>query len=653
MRAVAVVPVILFHAGLDGFEGGFLGVDIFFVISGYLITSILIAQIAEGRFSLVDFYERRARRILPALAVVVLGCIPFAEWLLLPQQRIDFWQSVAAVGLFSSNVLFWIEADYFAPAAELKPLLHTWSLAVEEQFYIVFPLLLLAVWRSGWGRTLAVVLALAALSMVCMEYLLRTDPSANFYLPFSRGWELMAGAVCALLQWRFGQWRSGLLAGLGLLLVAGSLAMFSESIAFPSLWGVLPVAGVCLLILFASERTAVAWLLRLKPFVGIGLISYSAYLWHQPLFAFYRLWSLAEPAIWQMLGLSLLSVGLAAFSYHVVEQPFRRRGPAAPVSRRAIFRVSGSLVTGAVAAAFLLSGPRERDGEMNALLASTSGTYGLGGRCGDGVLGDPECRTAADPEILVWGDSIAGHTVQMILGVEPEAKLQQATYFSCRPALNASPAVLGVNSGRDPRKCLAFNQEVEALLREDNSIRYVVIAAAYDGLAEAGSRALTPQGTVKAGHDWYVQRLRELADFIRSTGREPIFVEAPPRSGSDVGGCVVKAGLRDVSPERCDVLLTHVSDGWRVEQRLMDEVAGFASVIRPAEAMCDADGRCAALANDGSSLYRDAVHFSDKGAALIGRRLQIMNHMRGAETRTAGTLPEERPAETASLETRG
>lgn len=382
LRAVAVVPVILFHAGLEGFEGGFLGVDVFFVISGYLITSILIAQIDEGRFSLADFYERRARRILPALAVVVLACIPFAEWLLLPQQRIDFWQSVGAVGLFGSNFLFWLEADYFAPAAELKPLLHTWSLAVEEQFYILFPLVLLGVWHTGWARTLVVVLALAGLSIAAMEYLLRVDPSANFYLPFSRGWELMAGAICALLQRRYGQWQSDILAGAGLLMVCASLLLFAENVPFPSLWGLIPVMGVCLLILFAAKGTAAARLLSFTPFVRIGLVSYSAYLWHQPLFAFYRAWSLVEPAIAEMLVLSFISIGLAAVSYKLVEQPFRSRGSRARVGRAAMFRLSAGLLATTVVAALLFSGTRSRDEGTATLLAGMEGVYGLAGRCG-------------------------------------------------------------------------------------------------------------------------------------------------------------------------------------------------------------------------------------------------------------------------------
>jgi len=182
LRAVAVVPVMLFHAGVQQFSGGYVGVDIFFVISGYLITSILIAELEAGHFSVARFYERRARRILPALLLVMACCIPAAWLLMLPNEFLDFGQSLVAVTLFVSNILFWKEDGYFAEAAELKPLLHTWSLAVEEQYYVLFPLFLMLVWRFGRQRVFWMIVALAAASLVASEWGWRHKPSANFYL---------------------------------------------------------------------------------------------------------------------------------------------------------------------------------------------------------------------------------------------------------------------------------------------------------------------------------------------------------------------------------------------------------------------------------------------------------------------------------------
>jgi peptidoglycan/LPS O-acetylase OafA/YrhL len=182
LRAVAVVPVILFHAGLSLFSGGYVGVDVFFVISGYLITSIFIGE----DFSIARFYERRARRILPALFFVMLCCVPFAWMWMLPSELKDFSESVVAVVFLASNVLFWREEEYFAPAAELKPLLHTWSLAVEEQFYLLFPIFLLLAWRFGRNRVFWSICLIGAISLAASEWGWRNNPSANFYLAPTR-----------------------------------------------------------------------------------------------------------------------------------------------------------------------------------------------------------------------------------------------------------------------------------------------------------------------------------------------------------------------------------------------------------------------------------------------------------------------------------
>ena len=193
LRALAVIPVILFHAGFELFGGGFVGVDVFFVISGYLITTIIINEMDEGKFSLVNFYERRARRILPALFFVMLVCLPFAWYWLLPSDLKDFSQSVVAVAIFSSNILFWRESGYFDTAAELKPLLHTWSLAVEEQYYLLFPLFLLLTWRLG-KKWILVLLGIAfPISLGLAHWAAYNNPSADFYLLPTRGWELLLG----------------------------------------------------------------------------------------------------------------------------------------------------------------------------------------------------------------------------------------------------------------------------------------------------------------------------------------------------------------------------------------------------------------------------------------------------------------------------
>lgn len=422
LRTVAVLPVILFHAGASVFSGGYVGVDVFFVISGYLITTILISELAEERFSILRFYERRARRILPALCVVLLACLPFAYFWMLPKEFEDFAQSLMAVVIFASNILFWRESGYFAPAAENKPLLHTWSLAVEEQYYLFFPLLLWLLWRFGRNPTFAVVCIMAALSLAVSQWGSRAFPSANFYLIPTRAWELFAGSICAFILAGTRPLETTLLrqilSGAGLTLIVGSIFVYDANTPFPSLYALVPVAGSMLIILHAAPGTAVARLLSTRSFVGIGLISYSAYLWHQPLFAFARLRDVTSghPPQALMFVLAALSLVLAWATWAFVEQPFRRKTGRWLDTRLQVFGASclaGATIMGLGYAGYVNRGfPERLNASARAALSAprgdSSGCYDLmsaadiraGARCGFGATG-------VAPSIAVIGDSHA------------------------------------------------------------------------------------------------------------------------------------------------------------------------------------------------------------------------------------------------------
>lgn len=332
LRTVAVLPVILFHAGFPAFSGGFIGVDIFFVISGYLITAILLRELEEGRFSILRFYERRIRRIFPALFFMMAATTPFAWLLLDPFAFRNYAQSLVATTFSASNILFWLESGYFDVHTELKPLLHTWSLAVEEQYYVILPVMLFLLWRLG-KRSLFVIVGLFALaSLGLAEWMSRNYPSASFYLLPARAWELFAGSLCAFWQNARGMPKGGraggVAAALGLASILGSIFTYEGTeILWPSLWTLVPVGGTALIILCAGPGTAVMRLLSSAPFVGIGLISYSAYLWHQPVFAFARTAAVFEPSHAVMLSLAALSMGLAWASWRFVEAPFRNSRP--------------------------------------------------------------------------------------------------------------------------------------------------------------------------------------------------------------------------------------------------------------------------------------------------------------------------------------
>jgi peptidoglycan/LPS O-acetylase OafA/YrhL len=332
LRAVAVLPVVFFHLNVGSFSGGFVGVDIFFVISGYLITSLIAAEMSDGTYSVTNFYVRRARRIFPALFVMCAVTALFVVLFGLPSDAKRFSSSLAAATLFVSNIHFYATADYFAASAESQPLLHTWSLAVEEQFYIVFPLILFCIRRFLAAREKPIMVGLALLSLVVSVWLVRSDQAGAFYLLHSRAWELLLGSLLALGA--IPAIRSHALAGLlglaGLGLIVGSVLLYQERMPFPGLAALPPCLGAALLIHTGRDASLpAARLLSLGPVRFIGLISYSLYLWHWPVdviarsLAFWHGW---DPDLKpHTLAVLAVSLTLAVLSWHFVEKPFRQR----------------------------------------------------------------------------------------------------------------------------------------------------------------------------------------------------------------------------------------------------------------------------------------------------------------------------------------
>jgi peptidoglycan/LPS O-acetylase OafA/YrhL len=454
LRAVAVVPVMLFHYGVRGFPGGFLGVDIFFVISGFLLTQIIDAEINAGRFSIARFYERRVRRIFPALFCMLAAMLAIGYVLYLPPEFVELGRSLVATTLFVSNFFFLANSNYFGPAAGHEPLIHTWSLAVEEQFYVVLPLALLWLRRHGRGVTRNVLVAAALLSLATDAFLVLAQPSAAFYLPVSRVWELLCGSLAALGVFPVvaNDRARQLLAAFGLALVAAAVACAPEDGAAPFPLALIPVAGAVLLILTGSGGSLIGRLLAHPLPAYVGRISYSLYLWHWPVWIVYLLAVRARPNLPDKEIAVVVSLVLAACSTRFIERPFRlsARTDTGPPVR--VLAAAGGMMTVSVAVGLTLVlthglasrfAPRVRD--LASYLAFESPAAFRGGTCfldpvemGDrGRLAD--ACLVLDPKrrnYLILGDSHAAHLWSGLAHVYPDIHFLQATVASCEPLLD-------------------------------------------------------------------------------------------------------------------------------------------------------------------------------------------------------------------------
>ena len=337
LRAIAVGAVILYHAkitifGHQYFSGGFIGVDIFFVISGYLITSIILKElITSETFSFEHFYERRIRRILPALLFVMLASLPFAWLYLLPSIFVDFSKSILYSLGFSSNFYFHYSGqEYGAESGLLIPFLHTWSLSVEEQFYILFPIFLLTTLRYLRKHLLTILVIGFIISLQIANWGSNNYPSASFYLLHTRIWELLAGSILAYFEITLGhrnknKFLNSILPSIGLFLIGYSILFFNDKMTHPSFYTLSPIIGVCLIIWFSNKDELFTKILSTKLFVGIGLISYSLYLWHYPIFAFSRITEFTQGSLFNKLLLGIIIIILSIFTYYYIERPFRNK----------------------------------------------------------------------------------------------------------------------------------------------------------------------------------------------------------------------------------------------------------------------------------------------------------------------------------------
>jgi peptidoglycan/LPS O-acetylase OafA/YrhL len=585
LRAIAVISVIFFHAKVPFFSGGFVGVDVFLVISGYLITAILLAQMEQGTFSLLKFYERRARRILPVLFLVMFVSLGLA-WLWLPPADMkDFAHSLVATSYFSSNILFWLESGYWDTASDLKPLLHTWTLAIEAQYYLFFPLFLLLLWRWQKRWIVGALIVTTAISFAGSQWAAYHLPGANFFLLPTRAWEIALGAVLAWIytysqqtinQIRAARWAREALSLAGLLLIGWAVVMFDETVPFPSAFALAPTLGTVLVIVAASPQTLVGRLLSTRLLVGIGLISYSAYLWHHPLLVFARHRSLSEPKGALVAALIMLSFGLAYLSWKYIEQPFRS---SALIPRKTLFiawlvgsvvlievGVAGHLANGfagrlanqpsavstlepiqlnvgeTMGSQYMAEQMQLNTAAPIAIAPSKRYNYGLSAACDRTFTLAPECRTSNEPDILVWGDSFAMQVVPGILASNPDAKLIQMTMSVCGPFFDAAPISEPDFPVSWAQGCLDFTSQVREWLKNNYTIKYTVLSSPFSQYILSDARLLLRSGEIRdASLAWAIAEFQKTLAELKSLGIQPIVFSPPPDNGLDLGRCLARA----------------------------------------------------------------------------------------------------------------
>jgi peptidoglycan/LPS O-acetylase OafA/YrhL len=618
LRAIAVLAVVAFHFEAPAVFGGFVGVDIFFVISGYLITGIIQSEVQSGTFSFAQFYERRVRRLLPALyAMVALTAIPSFHYLL-TSERSEFFRSIAAVVTFTSNFFFWFQTGYFDHAAVEKPLLHTWSLAVEEQFYLALPLLLWALLRVVRGSRIALPIILGTLGLASFAlgiWLMQTDRSANaFFMSPPRAWEFLIGALVAtpgfpLLRHALTQ---KIARGIALVLLAIPIFSLRQGPGFPGFNALAPCIGAAMFIWsgigLPTRKRGSASPLNIAKF--FGQISYSLYLWHWPLFTFARFSKsgLVLDAV-DKSALFALTVAISFLSWRFVEQPFRNR-TLAP-TRRAAFRIAGlaSVLLLAGSATGIVFSRTASDADRVALQLESYNAYPYQslyrfGSCfapASGVL-DESCLALAPGKtnVLLWGDSLAAHYVHGFGKVtDPQAvNILQATQAACMPTFNA--AVQGTES------CRSFAGQMNAFFR-DRKPDLVILSA--DWLEYSRPPRF----------DGMIADLRQTIATLNQAGIAVALLGPAVQFRSRLPSMLMRAHLRhaDVSPD--DFVLPDIFSLDQMMKAALPASKRF-SFVSVVDALCPAR-QCPITIDGGIPLAWDHAHLTAEGSAYVMDRL--------------------------------
>lgn len=635
LRGFAVLAVVFYHAKFGIFAGGYLGVDVFFVISGFLITGLVSSGIVQGSFSLKDFYFRRAKRLMPAAYCTLLFSSLLAPWFLNTAELQDFVMQAIGALTFSANFVLWQQTDYFRGDGELKPLLHIWSLAVEEQYYFILPAVLLLTRPPRW---LAAGIAACLLSLLLCVAGMYWKPIATFYLLPTRGWELLIGSVASLWTRTAAAESIAATAVLRLLFPMALLSLplltiFPLAGAAPGMNALLVCAATAVVVLRRSaalNRGLLAY-----PFAWTGDFSYSLYLVHWPVLAFLKnawIGNSANPPVGARALAVLLSFLLAYLQFRYVEQPIHR-GRLTFSASLARKTAMASMAVVAIVPVVTYAIPAKLD-----LASLRRGNPGLSAACEfrNRFFDDPRCMTGRHPSVLVWGDSYAMHLVPGLAQTLDEGQgLVQATKSRCGPLLGLAPhqwRTTDPNISFDERwaeDCIEFNQSVLDYLKSNAAIKIVVMSSLFQQYVSPDNYdhlVLDRSGYrhVAFAPDHAIAALLRAVEAVRQMGIRVVLVAPPPFADFDIARCVERGMNHMISyggRPGCAFTRQDVEIKQKNIRELLDAIAPTVSVIRFDDWICPTN-ICLPMI-DGTLIYGDAGHLTIPGSILLAQRMHF------------------------------
>lgn len=637
LRAIAVLAVILNHAKIPGFSGGYIGVDVFFVISGFLITKIIMKEIEENRFSFIRFYERRIKRIIPALSVVA-GFVLITGFILFDIERLQsLAKSLSATILFYANINFWSEAGYFDAPSQLKPLLHTWSLAVEEQFYIFYPILLLLLMRYANKYKNAILFFILAVSLVAATYQISQSQVTAFYLVQFRVWELITGSLLAINidHIQISEKNTNRLSLLGMTFILAPIFFYSEQTSFPGLAAFPPVLGTFLILLGnARNRGIINKILEVPALTFTGKISYSLYLWHWPLLVFIRYYLIKPPTLIENLYIISLIFFISILSWKYIETPFRSTNF---LSTTGVYKFAAIVFISLIIPSSLIY---TFDGFLisSGLVGKTSPDVNVKQwsyeECDINLFDDPTeipiCilgKKSREATFMVWGDS---HAPTFGKGIQKSADENRVsgilTYNkACPPLLD-----IKVDPQHGDVSCDVYNNMVVQYLRDHPEIKKIILASRLtiylEGTTYKQEEGMNPKlfdlrikHTEQPSQEIvFTQGLDRTLNILQSMGKEVYIIVPIPEIGYDIPSAnyIARRTGRDLNKIIAPSLLEYLERTERT-RRVLDIAQKNYNIhlIEPWKMLCDS--YICKVAIDGNSLYKDDDHLSIFGSEYL------------------------------------